>query len=102
MSPPRRYAAGGKGEDGDGTQCTLSSVEAYDPQSNTWSAVAPIGTARRVFGLAVMRGKLYAVGGCSNGAAALATAEAYDPQHDRWEAVAPLASARRALALVAA
>ena len=65
-------------------------------------AVAPMGAARRNIGLAVMRGKLFVVGGWSNGNGVLATAEAYDPQHDRWEAVAPLASARGGLALVAA
>ena len=95
------YAAGGIVKDDDEAVSSTSAVEAYDPQSNTWSAVAPMGTARGAFGLAVMRGKLFTAGGSSNGNGVQATAEAYDPQHDRWEAAAPMASARYAHALVA-
>ena len=60
-----------------------------------------MSTARKHVGLAAMRGKLYAVGGCDDQGDTIATAEAYDPQHDRWEAVAPMASARSGHALAA-
>ena len=42
----------------------LSSVERYDPATNAWGAVAPMGTARAAPAMAVvLEGKLYAVGG---------------------------------------
>ena len=74
-------------------QHRLSSVEAFNPQTNTWAAVAPMSTARTFFSLTAARGKLYAVGGV-DGKTSLATVEAYNPQQDRWDAVAPIAEAR--------
>ena len=50
-----------------------------------------MGTARGEHGVAVLDGKLYAVGGCNN---ALSSVERYDPAENAWEAVAPLAAAR--------
>ena len=75
-------------------------MEAYDPLTNAWTDVAPMGTRRYILGLAVVQGKLYAVGGFA-ARAALATAEAFDPQQNRWEAVAPLAQARGSFGAVA-
>ena len=45
----------------------LSSLERYDPSTNEWEgeAVAPMRTARRYVGMAVLDGKLYAAGGLS-------------------------------------
>ena len=72
----------------------LSSVERYDPATNAWEAVAPMASARRWNALAVLDGKLYAVGGVCNGGA-LSLVERYDPALDAWEAVAPMDSARQ-------
>lgn len=47
------YAAGGY----DGASC-LSSVERYDPLTQTWTSVASMNTRRRYLSMAVM-GKLY-------------------------------------------
>ena len=85
------YAVGGVDDDGN----LLSSVEAFDPQTNSWAAVAPMSTARSCFSFAVVSGKLYAVGGEDADYTTVASVGAYDPQHDRWEAVAPMAEARR-------
>ena len=82
------YAVGGL-SDGVGR---LSSVERYDPAMNAWEAVAPMATARDYHAVAMLDGKLYAVGGRSNGAS-LSSVERYDPALDAWEAVAPMASA---------
>lgn len=42
---------------------SLSSVERYNPQSNTWHEVAPLSTPKRCVAVAVLNGRLYAVGG---------------------------------------
>ena len=49
--------------------------------------------ARAAVGVAVLDGKLYAVGGCNNGDC-LSSVERYDPVTNAWEAVAPMTSAR--------
>ena len=41
----------------------LSSVEAFDPATGAWETVAAMGTARAYVGVAVLDGKLHAVGG---------------------------------------
>ena len=72
----------------------LSSAEVFDPQTNAWTPLAPMGTARNRFVMVAVQGKLYAAGGLAGSGATLAAAEAYDPQQNRWEAVAPMATAR--------
>ena len=44
---------------------SLNSLERYDPSTNEWEeeAVAPMPTARRYAGTAMLDGKLYVVGG---------------------------------------
>ena len=76
---------------------TLSSVERYNPAENAWQAVAPMATARYAHAVAVLDGKLYAVGRYDDGF--LSSVERYDPAAGAWEAVAPLAEARRVLAV---
>ena len=101
LARPAIYAAGGN----DGNGYTLSSVEVFDPQTNAWTPLAPMSTARSAFAMAAVQRKLYAVGGFdgppTSASAALATAEAYDPQQNRWEAVAPMAQARHSSAVAA-
>ena len=53
-----------------------------------------MAAARGNFGVAVLDGKLYAVGGY--GGDILSSVERYDPALDAWEEVAPMASAREA------
>ena len=72
-------------------------MEVFDPQTNAWTPLAAMGTARNAFAMAAVQGKLYAAGGY-DGNNLLATAEAFDPQQNRWEAVAPMASARHSCA----
>jgi len=59
-----------------------------------------MSTVRQEFGLAAVRGKLFAVGGY-DGSDRQATAEAFDPQTNRWEAAAPMSGPRCAPAAVA-
>ena len=49
--------------------------------------------ARQTHDMAVLDGKLYAVGGYDGGGV-LSSVERYDPALDAWEAVAPMATAR--------
>jgi len=48
----------------------LDTVEAYDPEENTWTAVAGMTTKRDGLGVAAVGATLYAVGGCDGGACA--------------------------------
>ena len=74
-------------------QSAPSSTEVFEPQTNAWTPLAPMSTARSLFAMAAVQGKLYAVGGY-DGTSTLASAEAFDPQQNRWEAVAPMATGR--------
>lgn len=61
----------------------------YDPESDSWSAVAPMLMPRGGVGLAGLRGYLYAVGG-NDGAASLQSVERYNPHTNKWSRVAPM------------
>jgi influenza virus NS1A-binding protein len=49
--------------------------------------------ARGRLDIAVVKGKVYAIGG-SNGTTELATVEKYDPQEKKWTQITPLPLAR--------
>lgn len=72
----------------------LTTVEGYDPVSNTWSTKAPMPTPRGQLGVAAVDGILYAVGGADIQEGALDVVESYDPSTDAWTTVAPLPEAR--------
>ena len=58
------YALGGSGSGGSGgSDKALDTVEVYDPDTDTWAAVAPMPTARDGLAAAVVNGKPYALGG---------------------------------------
>ena len=90
----RMYTVGGHTNDYEGLLSYLTSVERYDPATNAWEAVAPMATARCTFAVAVLDGKLYAVGGYNLDDGNLSSVERYDPALDVWEAVAPMAVRR--------
>ncbi|CAG0914854.1 unnamed protein product [Notodromas monacha] len=72
----------------------IQSVERYDPQSNEWRMVAPMGKRRCGVGVAVLCDLLYAVGG-HDGQSYLNSIERYDPQTNQWSSdVAPTSSCR--------
>ena len=78
-----------------GTQL-LSSVETYDPATNSWTLVTSVrargwfgeGGARCEHAVAVLDGKLYVLGG-SNGRD-INLVESYDPYADVWQTMAPM------------
>jgi N-acetylneuraminic acid mutarotase len=55
----------------------LSTVEAYDPATDTWTTKAPMPTARQGLAAAVVNGSLYAIGGYNG--SYLSTVESYTP-----------------------
>jgi hypothetical protein len=71
----------------------VSTVEVYDPSTNTWrssndfpgtlGAPAPMPTARTLFAATAVKGKIYAIGGFS-GSNNLGTVEVYDPSTNTW------------------
>jgi len=86
------YAVGGLS--GPGASAVLSSVERYDPATSAWEAVTSMTTARHDLGVAVLDGKLYAVGGSVGGNVQLRSVERYDPATNAWETVPWLLTAR--------
>ena len=53
------YVTGGRDND----QQIMSSVDCYDPDTNSWSQVANMNIARSVHSLVSLHGRLYAIGG---------------------------------------
>lgn len=71
----------------------LSSVEMYDPTTNTWTTQASMSTARYDFQSAVVNGKIY-VFGCRNSTGFSSSVEAYDPVTNTWTSRASMPTAR--------
>lgn len=81
------------------TTVTLTSTLAYDPATNMWTEKAPMPTAREHLTSAVADGKLYVVGGRSEGMSANVNSnEVYDPTTDSWILLEPMPSHRGGLA----
>jgi len=88
----------------------LNTVEVYDSNSNSWSTVASMPTARDSLAAAVLNGKIYAIGGFSSNTP-LDTVEVYDPVSNSWTTssaiggspgtVVPMPTARWGLAAAA-
>lgn len=61
-------------------------VYRYDPQTDVWTAVAPMSISRDAVGVCLLGDRLYAVGGY-DGQVYLNTVEAYDPLTNEWTQV---------------
>lgn len=81
------------GYDGSSRQC-LSSVESFDVENDTWTAVAEMSARRSGAGVGVLDSLLYAVGG-HDGPIVRKSVEVYDPALNTWKAVADMATCRR-------
>ena len=57
-----------------------STLEAYNPATNTWATLAPMPNYRYVVSAGVLNGQLYVVGGVNTPN----TVEAYDPSTNTW------------------
>ena len=87
------YVVGGNSNASNDSFLPLSTVEAYDPAANTWTARANLPTARYGLTISVVDGILYAIGGRRN-QSNVSTVEAYDPATDTWTAVAEMPTPR--------
>lgn len=76
------YISGGKE--------TQHEVWKYNGALDKWIQIEPLTTGRWRHKMAVLRGKVYVLGGF-DGVQRLVNVEAYDPFHNRWTQVAPLA-----------
>ena len=91
------YAVSGGPVGGFGT----TSVEAYDPASNSWSTETPLSPDRLFSGAASIGDKLYVVGGCiaGNCVGSITTQMMiFDDVTDAWSVGTPLPAARAVMA----
>jgi N-acetylneuraminic acid mutarotase len=61
---------------------------------DSWMSLAPMPTARSMLGVAVVDGKIYAIGGASGTQNILGTNEVYDPAADKWSSKTPMPTPR--------
>lgn len=71
-------------------------MERYDPDKDFWEKVAPLTDRRINFGVAVLHGFIYVVGG-HNGEQYLSSVERYDTHQDSWKTVASMGIPRTGL-----
>jgi N-acetylneuraminic acid mutarotase len=74
----------------------LDANEEYDPETDTWTARAPLPTARSGIAGVVLGGHIYIFGG-EGSEGTFDENEAYDPQTDTWETLEPMPTARHGL-----
>lgn len=72
-----------------GTISISSASSSNEARENTWVFMAPMPTARSNLGVAVVDGKIYAIGGDASG-----TNEMYDPFTDTWTIKASMPTPR--------
>jgi hypothetical protein len=72
----------------------ISTVEEYDPATDTWRPKADMPTARSSFATGVVNGKIFAMGGLATGNNHLSAVEEYDPATDTWTPKAGMPIAR--------
>jgi len=93
----RIYAIGGTPGSGEWYQ-GLSTVEEYDPATDTWTTKADMPTARTYISTCEVNGRIYAIGGLTTGAGDhLSPVEEYDPATDTWTRKADMPTARSGL-----
>ncbi len=78
---------------GDDNGAYLTTNEAYDPATNTWTTKAPMPTARDGLAAAVVNNKVYVIRGIK-WVHNLSINEEYDPATNTWTTKAPMPTAR--------
>lgn len=85
---------------------SLSTVEMYDPETDTWAGKANMPTVRSNVSVSVVKGKIYAIGGSKLkkiqvprgfriGSEEIPTVEMYDPATDTWTQKADMLTSRK-------
>ena len=72
----------------------VSTVQEYDPATDTWKRKANLPTARACLSVSAVGGKVYAIGGGTYGGATFSTVEEYDPASDSWMTMPDMPAAR--------
>jgi len=73
----------------------LSTVEEYDPATDTWTRKADMPTGKTYFSTSAVNGKIYAIGGTrAGGQNHVSSVEEYDPATDTWTRKADMPTAR--------
>lgn len=91
------YVVGGQLTLGCTTPCPATDIaEVYDTATNTWSAANPMPTSRMGLVAVAYNGKLYAIGGSTDGfgTSAVGTVEEYDPATGFWTTRTPMPTPR--------
>jgi len=91
------YAIGGSMGNRGCKHCTT--VEEYDPMTDTWTKKASMPTGRDNLAVGVVGGKIYAIGGVGGNGDTLTTVEEYDPDTNKWTMKASMPTARWGLAV---
>ena len=65
------------------------SIEQYDMRTNKWTPVGPMSSRRLQFGVAVLGGCLFIVGG-RDGLRTLNTVDCYNPVTKQWTVIPPM------------
>ena len=80
------YAIGGFSYDSESGNSVVGTNEMYDPETNTWTTMASMPTARAAFAIAVCQNKIHVIGGTGTGDPLFSCDhEVYDPQTNTWE-----------------
>ena len=92
------YAVGGQ----DQNKVAIDSVEEFDPDANggfgSWTLKKSTMPHPRInAGFAILRGKVYVIGGQARGDGIISTVDVYDPATDTWETSVSMPTARRGL-----
>ena len=69
-------------------------VERWDPETDTWTTLAPLPEARSHVGLAWHNGRLFAIGGSASDRSRSSRVDIYDPVSNTWTNGAPMPTAR--------
>ncbi|MHC4301495.1 MAG: Kelch repeat-containing protein [Planctomycetota bacterium] len=88
------YAIGGSPA---ADQPAYATVEAYNPETDSWTRKAPMPTPRALLSTSVVDGIIYAIGGGRDLWSTLSTVEAYDPATNTWTTKRNMPTPRGAL-----
>ncbi len=91
------YIFGGRTRDADGTTVngTLTTIEIFNPATNSWSYGSPMPTGRRTMVVGTISGRAQVMGG---EAPVYSENEEYNPATDSWRTLTPMSIGRHGAA----
>lgn len=72
----------------------VSSIEVYDPDTDTWTVLASMAQGRRDFQTEVIDSRIYAIGGVGESNSCKSSLEVYDTVTDSWTSLASMTTGR--------